>query len=242
MYQVQLQDFEGPLDLLLFFIKRDELDVFNIPIAEVTDEFLAYVRAMQEIDLDGVGDFIYMAAVLISIKAEMLLPSDDDEAGDEEAVDPRRELARRLLEYKRFKEAANDLERHQERRLQKHTRGAASSQEKHYETERELDLDASVYDLATALRGVLTTLPEPDPVHAVERESYSVEQQQTYVLERVLEAQTVSFEDLVRERSRPFVIATFLAVLEMARQRLVTISIAASNQDFYLLRPDAEAE
>lgn len=238
MYRVELQSFEGPLDLLLFFIQRDELDIFDIPIAQITDEFLGYVRLMQEIDLDGVGDFIYMAAVLISIKAQMLLPSQEtDDEG--EPVDPRRELVERLLEYVQFKEAAQELAVMEDQRAEQFSRGAASSQEPHYEQEGELKLDASVFDLVSSLRDILTEVPE-EPVHAVEREEYSVEEQQTYVLEQLLSESMVSFKELVHSRTKPFIVATFLAILEMARQKLLEISIAESNRDFYLLRPDAD--
>lgn len=238
MYRVELQSFEGPLDLLLFFIQRDELDIFDIPIAQITDEFLGYVRLMQEIDLDGVGDFIYMAAVLISIKAQMLLPSQEtDDEG--EPVDPRRELVERLLEYVQFKEAAQELAVMEDQRAEQFSRGAASSQEPHYEQEGELKLDASVFDLVSSLRDILTEVPE-EPVHAVEREEYSVEEQQTYVLEQLLSESVVSFKELVHSRTKPFIVATFLAILEMARQKLLEISIAESNRDFYLLRPDAD--
>lgn len=243
MYHVQLDQFEGPLDLLLFFIKRDELDIFDIPIAQITDEFLAYVRVMKEIDLDGVGDFIYMAAMLISIKAQMLLPQSDGE-DEEEAVDPRRELVERLLEYMRFKEAADDLSVREEARARQYTRGAAARERDRYEEDETLDLDASAYDLARALGSVLSSdeTSEEPPTHEVRREEYSMEEQQTYVLNQLLEESMVSFQELTEERSKPFIIATFLAVLEMARQRLLTISIAASREDFYLLRPDAADE
>ena len=96
MYQIKIENFEGPLDLLLFFIKRDEIDIYNIPIAKITDEYLAYVRVMEEIDLDGVADFIYMAALLINIKAQMLLPSESSEEEGQD-IDPRRELVQRLM-------------------------------------------------------------------------------------------------------------------------------------------------
>ena len=238
MYRVELQNFEGPLDLLLFFIQRDELDVFDIPIAQITDEFLEYVRLMKQVDLDGVGDFIYMAAVLISIKAKMLLPTQEvDEEG--EPIDPRKELVERLLDYVRFKEVAQDLSVREKQRAEQYTRGAASEVEDEFEEKEELELEASVFDLVSALRGILTDEPE-EPTHEVEREEYSVEEQQTFVLEKLLSSASVSFRELVQERSKPFIIATFLAVLEMARQRLVVVSVAASAQDFYVLRPDEE--
>ena len=238
MYRVELQHFEGPLDLLLFFIQRDELDVFDIPIAQITDEYLEYVRVLKEIDLDGVGDFIYMAAVLISIKAQMLLPTQKvDEEG--EPIDPRQELVDRLLDYVRFKEAAQELSAYEEQRADQYTRGKASRQRQHYEEEEELELEATVFDLVTALRDILTEVPE-EPVHAVEREEYSVEEQQDYIIDRLLSESMISFTKLVHHHSKPFVIATFLAVLEMARQKLIVISVSASAGDFYVLRPDSE--
>ena len=240
MYRIHLDDFEGPLDLLLYFIKRDELDIFNIPIAQITDEFLGYVRLMKEIDLDGVGDFIYMAAVLISIKAQMLLPQPPPD-DDEDAVDPRRELVERLLEYVRFKEAAGHLETRHDKRRARFVRGRASSpDEDEYEDDEELELEATVYDLVAVLRRMLVTAEE-EPVHAVHREEFSVEDQQAFVLEELLSQRMVSFLDLVDKRSKAFVIATFLAVLELGRQGLLAISLDASGADFYLVRPDKEA-
>src|SRR3990172_8797775 len=105
-YRIKLQEFEGPLDLLLFFIKRDELDIYDIPISRITKEFLEYIHFMQELDLEVAGDFIVMAAELMQIKVRMLLPR---EPGEEEEEDPRAELVRRLLEYKRYKEMTTYL-------------------------------------------------------------------------------------------------------------------------------------
>ncbi len=237
MYRIHLDDFEGPLDLLLFFIRRDELDIFDIPIAEITDEFLGYVKLLKEIDLDGVGDFIYMASLLISIKAQMLLPQPDLE-GDEEPIDPRRELVERLLEYVRFKEAAGMLETQHDRRSDRFVRGNAFTPEAEYGgEEEELELEAGVYDLVTVLRGILTR-QEDEAFHAVHREKYSVEEQQAYVLDTLLSDRMVSFASLIERRSKAFIIATFLAVLELGRQKLLAISLDASGMDFYLVRND----
>lgn len=242
MYRIRLDEFEGPLDLLLFFIRRDELDVFDIPISRIADEFLGYVRVMKQIDLDGVGDFIYMAAVLISIKARMLLPRQDadEEEGDE--IDPRRELVERLLEYVRFKEASDELGRRHERRGRRFVRGAASDVHGRFVfDEPELQLELTVIDLIEALRPLLTDEPETaQPTHEIVREEYSVEEQQQFVLDRILSEPMISFHDLVRQRSKAFIVATFLAVLEMARQRLVTLSFAAAGRDFFVMRPEAE--
>lgn len=232
MYRVHLEQFEGPLDLLLFFIRRDELDVYDIPIARIADEFLAYVQRLEEIDLDGVGDFLYMAALLISIKARMLLPSPEvDEEG--EPVDPRRELVERLLEYVRFKEAAGVLAEREADRAERFVRGRAAAMAQD-EAPEEVLLDNSVYDLVAALRRILTR-PVDEPVHRVVREEYAVEDQIAFVLERVLSGQRVSFASLVARRSKAFIIATFLAVLELARQGHVCLYVARTD-DFLVER------
>jgi segregation and condensation protein A len=239
MYRVQLQQFEGPMDLLLFFIRRDEIDIHNIPIAQITDEYLAYVRVMEDIDLDGVADFIYMAAVLINLKARTLLPSAKaDEDG--EAVDPRRELVERLLQYVRFKEAADQLRGREHARSERHTRGEASSDRADIKETHTADIDASVYDLMKALGRVLQVGDQEgrEPTHEVEPLAYTVEDQQRYVLERVLNGEAIPFRALVRRQSKGFVIATFLAVLELARQHHVHLEIAADRTDFVVTQHD----
>ena len=238
MYRVQLQQFEGPMDLLLFFIKRDEIDIYDIPIAQIADEYLAYVRLLEQIDLDGVGDFIYMAALLINIKARMLLPSQEvDEEG--EPIDPRQELVERLLEYVRFKEAASQLETQAYQRAEHFTRGDAASERDELQAEHEPEVADSLYDLVTVLGDMLRTAPEDtDPVHEVEPHQYSIEQQQRYVFDRLDTGQAVSFRTLIHERTKAFVIATFLAVLEMARQGLVHVLIESSRLDFRLQKQE----
>lgn len=232
MYRVELQQFEGPMDLLLFFIKRDEIDVYDIPIARIADEYLAYVRVLEEIDLDGVGDFIYMAALLINIKARMLLPSTEtDEEGEE--VDPRRELVERLLEYVRFKEAADQLATRRERRREHFTRGDAARDRERVEEDHEVNVEDSVYDLVEALGQMLEEEEEEsEPIHEVEPIEHSVEEQQRYVLDRLGSESEVPFRDLVERRSKGFVIATFLAVLELARQHYLRLQLHDGRADF----------
>ena len=236
MYRVRLHEFEGPLDLLLFFIRRDELDIHDIPIAQITDEFLGYVRVMEKIDLDGVGDFIYMAAVLINIKVRMLLPSPEvDDEGD--PLDPRRELVERLLEYVRFKEAAHRLAQQHEAREQHFVRGAAGRPDA--PAVREPDVEGTLFDLIAALGRILTEAPDDEAVHAVRRVEYTVEEQTDVVL-TMLRAQTerVPFREIVAHRSKAYVIATFLAVLELVRQRQVDLYVGDVPDEFYLAEAD----
>ena len=109
MYRVQLNNFEGPLDLLLFFIKRDELDIYDIPISYITEQFLDYITLMEELDLDVASEFVLMASMLMSIKAKMMLPREESEEDEIDETDPRYELVQRLLEYKRYKEMAEKM-------------------------------------------------------------------------------------------------------------------------------------
>lgn len=236
MYRVHLEEFEGPLDLLLYFIRRDELDVFDIPIARIADEYLAYVRLMEAVDLDSVGDFLYMAAVLINIKARMLLPvQEHDEEG--EPIDPRRELVERLLEYIRFKEASQRLSDLHDRRMDQFTR-PASTQERQELGETVVHVEASLFDLISALRRVLTE-PSTPPHHAIVREEYAMEDQQAFVREKLAGIDRLSFAALVGGRSRAFIIATFLAVLELARLGVVALVVPATPTDFFVVRrPD----
>lgn len=233
MYRISLQDFEGPLDLLLYFIRRDELDIFNIPIAQIADEYLEYVRLLENIDLDSVGDFLYMAALLINIKARMLLPKPElDDEG--EPIDPRRELVERLLEYVRYKEASSHLTGLYEDRSDRFTRGHASSEREKWESQSEISYNASVFDLIGALRRILTEAPE-EPTHAVVREEYHIEEQQAFILAELARIGKISFVETMRGRSKAFIITTFLGILELAREQRVWLLISEDGPaDFYL--------
>jgi len=233
MYRVQLPDFEGPLDLLLFFIRRDELDIFDIPIGRIADEYLAYVRVMEEVDLDGVADFIYMAALLISIKVRMLLPRPElDEDGD--PIDPRRELVEQLLEYVRYKEAAEGLDLLQEHRASLFTRGSASSPKaQYYEEAPDVLVNTTLFDLISALRRVLTQAPET-PTLALRSVNFTVEGQRAYVLAQLDQYGRLAFVAVARHQDKGFIIATFLAILELAKQGAVWLSPTEAADDFYV--------
>jgi segregation and condensation protein A len=239
VYEVRLSDFEGPLDLLLFFIQRDELDVYDIPIARITDEYLSYVRLLEEIDLDGAGEFIYMAALLISIKARMLLPRPTSD-GDEEIVDPRKELVDRLLEYVRFKDAADRLGIVLDTRSQLYTRDEPDDDHIEPIDASEVTYDVSVFHLVATLRRVLERAAE-ESSHLVRVTDYSVEEQRDWLRDNITSEEPVSFSEIVAERSKRFVIATFLAILEVVREGSFRLLLGPSSEDFYLARqPGAE--
>ena len=215
MYDVSLPHFEGPMDLLLFFVQRDELDIYDIPIARLTEDFLAYTRRLTEIDLDGAGEFIYFAAVLIGIKARTLLPARGD-GEEDEVVDPRRELAERLMEYVRFKEAAAVLREAEAERSEHATRPVIAHQALPTPSSGEVALSLSRLDLIRALRRVLTRLPEP-VVHTVRRVRVTVAEALALLRSRLAGQRRMSFASFVEARPRAFVVASLLGVLEWAR-------------------------
>ncbi len=230
LYRVQLDQFEGPLDLLLFFIRRDELDIYDIPVAQITDEFLGYVRLLEQVDLDGAAEFIYMAAVLISIKARMLLPRQAvDEDG--EPIDPRAELVDRLLQYIRYKEAATQLELSWNDRHELMPRGAASSEHDRLAASVEVTYRVSVFDLMSALQRMLEKAPEESAQHTLPPYEYTIDEQRTYVREQLALGNS-SFVKLVENRTKPFVIVTFLAILEMLQRQVITLVMGITPEDF----------
>ncbi len=232
MFNVHLQQFEGPLDLLVFFIQRDELDIYDIPIARITDEFLEYVRALQHVDLDAAGEFVFFASLLISIKARMLLPNPSvDELG--ETIDPRSELVARLLEYVRFKEAAGTLSALLATRAQQYTRCVTVEETS---TVHVLQHLGPGY-LARGLRRLLVGVAQPAQ-HAVQRVLFTVEEQ-LQVLSGLLTRRTpISFSHYTRKKPRLYVIASLLAVLELVRRGAARVQSGAGHD--FMLHPTDE--
>ncbi|HEY5619216.1 MAG TPA: segregation/condensation protein A [Vicinamibacterales bacterium] len=223
-YHVKLETFEGPLDLLLHLIRKNEVDIYDIPIALITRQYIEYIDLMQELNLDVAGEFLVMASTLIHIKSRMLLPRPDptqDDAAIEE--DPREALIRRLLEHQKFKAAAGLLHDRETLRDAQFTRADASVAEAAgdpYEPELEVDL----FSLLTAFRGVLERASR-QPRMVLPPDQISMEDRIQQLLSRLSETDACGFEDLFADGdgSRSFVIVTFLALLEMIRLKLVRI-------------------
>jgi segregation and condensation protein A len=210
---VKLERFEGPLDLLLHLIKRDEIDIYDIPIARITQQYLAYIELMRALDLEVAGEFLVMAATLMRIKAKMLLPL--PASGEEEDEgDPREELVQRLVEYRQFKEAANTLRLREDERRLLFTRGMLPGED---EAGRLPLAPATLFDLLGALDRVMARVPVP-AVYAVESEAHSVEDKLALIVEVLRERGRVPFEELLlRCRSRNEMIVTFIALLELIK-------------------------
>lgn len=240
MYRVQLKNFEGPLDLLLFFIKRDELNIYDIPISHITHEFLEYIRLMEELDLDVASEFIYMASMLMSIKARMMLPFEGDEEEELDEDDPRYELVQKLLEYKRYKEMAEKMTIIDEETQKKYFRGYPEADEVEKQATGEALKDVTLFDLMGAFRKVLADIKRQHSYHKVEKVSYTVEEQAEYILSTLQEKGRRSFIEICAElKNISVVVVTFLAVLEMLKEQQINLFI--ENDDptqFYIdLKP-----
>ena len=223
-YKIKLDAFEGPLDLLLYLIRKNEVNVYDIPIAVITEQYLSYIGLMQELNLDVAGEFLVMAATLIHIKSKMLLPR--PETAQEsflEDEDPRDELVRRLLEHQKFKQAAEVLHDRETARSAQFTRPDSRVAEAMSE-QFEPELDVDLFSLLAAFKGVLTRASRRAVV-ILPPEQLSIEDRIHQLLGRLSETQACGFEDLFEDGdgSRPFMIVTFLALLEMIRLKLIRV-------------------
>jgi segregation and condensation protein A len=220
--RIRLPEFEGPLDLLLYLIRKNEVDIQDIPIAPITRQYMEYLDLMKELNLDVAGEFMVMAATLIHIKSKMLVPVNPTEAGGaEEAEDPRDALMRRLLEFQRYKEAAGLL--HQKREIRAATWTRPDSALPAFDDAGEEMIEAGLYDLIGAFKELLerrkTLL-----AHEVEHEGKSVEERMEELLAMLSEGQSLEFRELfAADETKVGMILTFLALLELIRLKRVKV-------------------
>jgi segregation and condensation protein A len=220
--RILLPVFEGPLDLLLYLIRREKVDIHDIPIAPITRQYMEYLDLMKELNLDVAGEFMVMAATLIHIKSKMLVPVEPTEAeGDEEAEDPRAELVRRLLEFQRYKEAAGIL--HQQAQIRAATWLRPDAVLPKFDDVGEEMLEAGLFDLIAAFKEMLDRR-KVLLAHEVESEGQSVEERMEEVLALIREGQSLEFTDLfVSQATKADMIVTFLALLELIRLKRVKV-------------------
>ena len=223
MYKVQLNNFEGPIDLLLYFIRRDELDIYDIPISEITREFVRTVEEWKKMHLHVAGDFIVMASTLMRIKAKLLLPRPElDDEG--EIIDPRTELIQQLVEYKRFKNAAELLGNlSSERELNFPRKLEPSLEEDIQNFEENIIINASLYDLAKVFKNAIDNMPVVSQFE-LSREPVKLEEQKEFILKHFDGDGRLKFSTILSKlETRMKIVVTFLAILDMVREGLCSL-------------------
>ncbi len=218
MYRVDLAVFNGPLDLLLYLIRKEEVDIYDIPIARITKQYLRYIELMTTLNLEVAGEFVLMAATLIRIKARLLLPRDES---DPEELDPREELIMALVEYKKFKEAGDML---RERALLEERKFVPPSPVGQQVVQVDEIQDVSLFDLITAFKEAIETRRE-ETVHQVNTVEITVEERMVFVMAALQSAEHASFRQLFADMPKRIVaVVTFIALLELARARRISIA------------------
>ena len=224
MYKIQLNNFEGPIDLLLYFIRRDELDIYDIPIARITKEFIDAVEEWERVHLHVVGDFIVMASTLMRIKAKLLLPR--PELGDDgEIIDPRKELVQQLVEYKRFKDVAEMLKNLSDERDQKFCRQLEPIiLTDELDSEENIILDVTLYDLARFFKSVMDNMPVVSQFE-LHREPVRLEKQKEFIFKYFDGDGRLKFSTILDKlKTRMEIVVTFLAILELVREGICRLT------------------
>ncbi len=223
---VKIEKFEGPFDLLLYLIRKNEINIWDIPIAEITNQYLEYINLMQMLDLEIAGEFIEMVAILMLIKTRTLIPVESDEEGDEELEDPRREFALKLLEYARFKDIAADFDfMENNNRMEIPHQELELKIEKKPETEFEEYLDnVTLFDLLTAFKHAMNNMPK-EVVHEVKKIKVNTEMQSLFLLDKLKNGRPVFFKEIFEKFTEKIVvIVTFMSILDLMRMKLITVN------------------
>lgn len=239
-YQIQLPQFEGPFDLLLFFIERDELDIYDIPIYKITTDFLEYIHQMEKLNIELASDFILTASTLMHIKARMLLPRPErNEEG--EIVDPRTELVERLLEYKRYKMVLDQIQNMESDRQDMVERGFTRDEQELFKQETSPEQELFGLDLFTILKTFKKVLERhhselEKPKHVIQPLPYKMEDVKQEISQRILSLGRIDFVTLILEhKDRMFTIFCFLSVLEMVQFKQLSIVIGEGYNNFWLM-------
>jgi len=234
-YKIRLEMFEGPLDLLLYLVKKDHLNIYDIPIAKVTQQYLEYINLMQLLDLNIAGEFLVMAATLMQIKSKMLLPA--EESAQEEQDDPRLELVKRLLEYEKFKQIAEKLREKEiiQQDVFKRPKTEAPI-DADTQGKKEVYFEASIFDLISAFSRALKDIPK-EVFYEVIKDQFTVEQKVHDILHLLLVQTEVKLSGLFSSaKSKMEIIVVFLAVLELAKMKEIIARQDAAFEDIIILR------
>ena len=237
-YWAKLSDYEGPLDILLHFIKEDELNIYDIPISKITKDFLGYINYIESLDIELAGEFLLMASELMKIKARMLIPQLDEE-GDVIEEDPRLTLVRKLLEYKRFKDASQDMVSLEMEAKKRFFRSYFKKDHKEFETDISNDTslkNLTMYNLIQAFRNAISNIKQ-EIVHPIETLSVTSEMQKEFLINLINEKTEVDFLDLITPmKSILEKICTFLSLLELALEGFIIILVDKDDMSKFILK------
>ncbi len=243
-YEIKLPLFEGPFDLLLFFIERDELDIYDIPISKITSDFLNYMKQLEATNMEIASEFIVVAATLMNIKGKMLLPRQQiDDDGKE--IDPREELVKHLLEYKKFKSVIEDFTYLETERLSKEKRGNVLIELKQISETSNLETELQDIDLFKLLKVYEKVMnkfeiEKKKPIHTVVQYPYTIEDQKRYLMSKLLHLARVSFEEIIQDQPEKIaVVYNFLSILELLQLNLITIHVGLGYNNFWIEKFDS---
>ncbi|MFC0271534.1 segregation/condensation protein A [Metabacillus herbersteinensis] len=242
-YHVKIDAFEGPLDLLLHLINRLEIDIYDIPVSEITEQYMFYIHTMQELQLDVASEYLVMAATLLSIKSRMLLPKHEeelfeDEYGTEPEEDPREELMQRLIEYRKYKEAARDLRTLEEERSQVYTKAPSDLSEYAIQSSVEKQaINVTLYDMLGAFQKMLRRKKIQKPLQTkIARQEIPIEKRMEEILQQLnSKPGKRRFMDLFPSNNRDSLVVTFLAVLELMKTNAIIIEQENNFSDIFIV-------
>lgn len=244
-YQIKLPVFEGPFDLLLFFIERDEIEIQEISISKITDDFLAYIQQLQELNIELASEFIFVASSLMQIKVRMLLPRIAEQGDSGEILDPRQDLIQKLIEYKRFKIVSEEIRLLEEQRFLQEKRGNITNDllrvGQYAEPGEELD-SFNLYKLMQVYNKVMHRYShrKEEVIHTVEQYPYSIEEQKKCISHLLQINQKIDFQLLCNNsENKVQFVYNFLAILEMLQQELIHIQINLGFNNFWIAKHDA---
>lgn len=250
-YNVKIDAFEGPLDLLLHLINQLEIDIYDIPMAQITEQYLSYIHTMQELELDVASEFLVMAATLLAIKSKMLLPVHDagefeEELALEQGEDPRDELVERLIEYRKYKEAAKGFKALEKERSLMFTKPPSDLAEyaKELEMEQPAELDVTLYDMLGALQKLLRRKKLQKPLTTkISREEIPIEQRMNDIMQ-TLKATTkrMRFDELFPVPQKDYIVVTFLAVLELMKRREIIVTQEGNFADIFVAAAEGDGD
>ncbi|UCG55692.1 MAG: segregation/condensation protein A [Phycisphaerales bacterium] len=235
-YRINLEIFAGPMDLLLYLVRKEEVDIYDIPIAKITDQYLQYVEMLKSLDMELAGDFLVMAATLMEIKSAMLLPkAEPEQLAEDDLTDPRTELIRQLLEYKRFKDAANLLTAAADRHAERFARPDSIVDRLSPDTEPELDIDqVSVWDLLEAFDSIRRATGAVADTRYI-KDDTPIDLYQIEILHRLQQEGPMTFENIFESRNnRGVIVGLFLALLELIREKLIWAEQDPSSSQIYV--------